>query len=186
MKSAGGLSFPHRVQDDKTIILRNSLIEVNQTGFLMISPYANGGRSDCCVFVLFFLAEYRKSTEKDVYTHTEWINDVNGVREIEACRICAGTSVRIRGVTVGNVIHVNPSLRNIAADFEVQDDKTIILRNSLTEVNQSGFLMVTIIDISFRNPIPTPSLGTLDKNYHKDVKNVLLSVIEKGLRINKE
>lgn len=37
----------------------------------------------------------------------------------QACGICTGTPVRIRGVTVGNVIRVNPSLRSIEAVVEV-------------------------------------------------------------------
>lgn len=37
----------------------------------------------------------------------------------QACGICTGTPVRIRGVTVGNVIRVNPSLRCIEAVVEV-------------------------------------------------------------------
>ncbi|OIW04168.1 hypothetical protein TanjilG_00728 [Lupinus angustifolius] len=86
----------------------------------------------------------------------------------QACGICNGTPVRVRGVTVGNVIRVNPSLRNIEAVVEVEDDKTIIPRNSLIEVNQSGLLMETIIDITPRNPIPTPSLGPLDKDCPKE------------------
>ena len=37
----------------------------------------------------------------------------------QASGICTGTPVRIRGVTVGNVIRVNPSLKNIEAVVEV-------------------------------------------------------------------
>lgn len=37
----------------------------------------------------------------------------------QACGICMGTPVRIRGVTVGNVIRVNPSLKSIEAVVEV-------------------------------------------------------------------
>ncbi|PKI63820.1 hypothetical protein CRG98_015804, partial [Punica granatum] len=36
----------------------------------------------------------------------------------QACGICTGTPVRIRGVTVGNVIRVNSSLRKIEAVVE--------------------------------------------------------------------
>ncbi|XP_061352327.1 protein TRIGALACTOSYLDIACYLGLYCEROL 2, chloroplastic-like isoform X2 [Gastrolobium bilobum] len=86
----------------------------------------------------------------------------------QACGISTGTPVRIRGVTVGNVIRVNPSLKSIEAVVEVDDDKTIIPRNSLVEVNQSGLLMETIIDISPRDPIPTPSVGPLDKDCTKE------------------
>lgn len=36
-----------------------------------------------------------------------------------ACGMCTGTPVRIRGVNVGNVIRVNPSLKNVEAVVEV-------------------------------------------------------------------
>ncbi|KAF2300277.1 hypothetical protein GH714_011378 [Hevea brasiliensis] len=55
----------------------------------------------------------------------------------QACGICTGTPVRIRGVTVGNVIQVNPSLRSIEAVVEVEDDKIIIPRNSLIDESVS-------------------------------------------------
>ncbi|PSS04244.1 Protein TRIGALACTOSYLDIACYLGLYCEROL 2 like [Actinidia chinensis var. chinensis] len=86
----------------------------------------------------------------------------------QACGICTGTPVRIRGVTVGNVIRVNPSLKSIEAVVEVEDDKIIIPRNSLVEVNQSGLLMETLIDITPRDPIPTPSVGPLDPECVKE------------------
>ncbi|GAB4835667.1 Protein TRIGALACTOSYLDIACYLGLYCEROL 2, chloroplastic [Ancistrocladus abbreviatus] len=86
----------------------------------------------------------------------------------QACGICTGTPVRIRGVNVGNVIRVNPSLKSIEAVVEVDDDKIIIPRNSLVEVNQSGLLMETIIDITPQDPIPTPSVGPLDQGCDKE------------------
>ncbi|VFQ72458.1 unnamed protein product [Cuscuta campestris] len=85
-----------------------------------------------------------------------------------ASGICTGTPVRIRGVNVGNVIRVNPSLRSIEAVVEVEDDKIIIPRNSLVEVNQSGLLMETMIDITPRDPIPTPLVGPLDQDCLKE------------------
>ncbi|XP_043702562.1 protein TRIGALACTOSYLDIACYLGLYCEROL 2, chloroplastic [Telopea speciosissima] len=86
----------------------------------------------------------------------------------QACGICTGTPVRIRGVTVGNVIRINPSLKSIEAVVEVEDDKVIIPQNSLIEVNQSGLLMETLIDITPRNPLPTPSVGPLDPECVKE------------------
>ncbi|CAM8975172.1 unnamed protein product [Rhodiola kirilowii] len=86
----------------------------------------------------------------------------------QACGICTGTPVRIRGVTVGNVIRVNPSLRSIEAVVEVEDAKIVIPRNSLIEVNQSGLLMETMIDITPKEPIPTPVVGPLDMDCDKE------------------
>ncbi|KAK4347688.1 hypothetical protein RND71_034027 [Anisodus tanguticus] len=86
----------------------------------------------------------------------------------QACGICTGTPVRIRGVNVGNVIKVNPSLRNVEAVVEVEDDKIIIPRNSLVEVNQSGLIMETMIDITPRDPIPIPLAGPLDPDCVKE------------------
>ncbi|XP_028758851.1 protein TRIGALACTOSYLDIACYLGLYCEROL 2, chloroplastic isoform X2 [Neltuma alba] len=86
----------------------------------------------------------------------------------QACGICTGTPVRIRGATVGNVIRVNPSLKCIEAIAEIEDDKTIIPRNSLVEVNQSGLLMETLVDITPRDPIPAPSVGPLHPECPKE------------------
>ncbi|KAI9074773.1 hypothetical protein K1719_043250 [Acacia pycnantha] len=86
----------------------------------------------------------------------------------QACGLSTGTPVRIRGVTVGNVVHVNPSLESIEAVVEIEDDKTIIPRNSLIEVNQSGLLMDTMIDITPRDPVPTPIAGPLDQECQKE------------------
>ncbi|KAL4188857.1 hypothetical protein AMTRI_Chr08g162570 [Amborella trichopoda] len=86
-----------------------------------------------------------------------------------ACGICMGTPVRIRGVTVGTVVGVNPSLKSIDAVVEVEDDKIIIPRNSLVEVNQSGLLMETMIDITPQEPLPSPSsVGPLDPDCLKE------------------
>lgn len=86
----------------------------------------------------------------------------------QACGIGTGTPVRIRGVNVGNVVRVNPSLKSIEAVVEVDDDKTFIPRNSIVEVNQSGLLMETMIDITPKDPIPTPSVGPLDPECDKE------------------
>lgn len=86
----------------------------------------------------------------------------------KACGICTGTPVRIRGVNVGNVVRVNSSLKSVEAVVEVDDDKIIIPRNSLVEVNQSGLLMETMIDITPKDPIPIPTHGPLDLECDKE------------------
>lgn len=79
-----------------------------------------------------------------------------------ACGICVGTPVRMRDVIIGQVINVNSSIKSIEAVVEVEDVKIIIPRNSLVEVNQSGLLMETRIDITPQNPLPTTSVGPID------------------------
>ncbi|KAL5220821.1 hypothetical protein ABZP36_025534 [Zizania latifolia] len=86
----------------------------------------------------------------------------------QACGICVGTPVRIRGVTVGTVVRVDSSLSTIDAYVEVEDDKIIVPRNSVVEVNQSGLLMETMIDITPKDPLPTPSVGPLDPDCSKE------------------
>ncbi|KAL5052648.1 hypothetical protein RYX36_033330 [Vicia faba] len=80
----------------------------------------------------------------------------------QASGISTGTPVRIRGVIVGDVIRVNPSLTSIEAVVEIEDDKTILPCNSLVEVNQSGLLMETIIDITPRDPLFNPLFLAVD------------------------
>ncbi|KAK1325373.1 hypothetical protein QJS10_CPA01g01446 [Acorus calamus] len=117
----------------------------------------------------------------------------------QACGICMGTPVRIRGVTVGSVVRVNPSLKSIDAVVEVDDEKIIIPRNALVEVNQSGLLMETLIDITPRDPLPTPSIEAMaedvqpllaelrDSSLLKDVENLtkgLVAATEDLRRVN--
>lgn len=77
----------------------------------------------------------------------------------QACGIAVGTPVRIRGVDVGSVVGVRPSLEKIDAVVEIIDDKVVIPRNALIEVNQSGLISETLIDITPQPPIPEPTVG---------------------------
>ncbi|GLJ21603.1 hypothetical protein SUGI_0401350 [Cryptomeria japonica] len=86
----------------------------------------------------------------------------------QACGITVGTPVRIRGFTVGSVVRVKPSLEKIDATIQVVDDRIVIPRNSFVEVNQSGLLMETLIDITPRPPIPNATAGPLDPDCSKE------------------
>lgn len=86
----------------------------------------------------------------------------------QACGITVGTPVRIRGFTVGSVVRVKPSLEKIDATIQVVDDRIVIPRNSFVEVNQSGLLMETLIDITPRPPIPNATTGPLDPGCSKE------------------
>jgi len=59
-------------------------------------------------------------------------------------------------------------MRVVCYVLQIEDDKIIIPRNSLVEVNQSGLLMETMIDIMPRNPIPEPSVGPLHPECGKE------------------
>ncbi|KAI5075009.1 hypothetical protein GOP47_0010970 [Adiantum capillus-veneris] len=76
--------------------------------------------------------------------------------------ICVGTPVRIRGVDVGNVVSVKSSLDSIDVVIQILDAKIVIPRGSLVEVNQSGLLMDTLIDVTPPNQLPQPTVGPLD------------------------
>lgn len=79
-----------------------------------------------------------------------------------ASGITIGTVVRIRGVDVGTVINVRPCLERIDAKIQVTDSSMYIPRNAFVEVNQSGLVGETLIDITPMNPVPRPSVGPLD------------------------
>lgn len=80
----------------------------------------------------------------------------------QACGITVGTPVRIRGVDVGSVVKVTPSLEKIDVTAEVSDAAIVIPRTSLVEVNQSGLISETLIDITPRPPLPRPRFSALD------------------------
>ncbi|KAH9300236.1 hypothetical protein KI387_011819, partial [Taxus chinensis] len=86
----------------------------------------------------------------------------------QAPGLTVGTPVRIRGFTVGSVVKVKPSLEKIDATIQVVDDRVVIPRNSIVEVNQSGLITETLIDITPRPPIPTTTAGPLDPDCNKE------------------
>ncbi|CAM6122397.1 unnamed protein product [Calypogeia fissa] len=76
--------------------------------------------------------------------------------------ITVGTPVRIRGVDVGSVVAMRPSLERIDVVVQVADQGIVIPRNSLVENNQCGLIAETMIDIMPRDPLPQPTVGPLD------------------------
>eukprot|EP00775_Hariotina_reticulata_P007426 gene7426-7635_t len=79
-----------------------------------------------------------------------------------ACGITVGTPVRIRGVAVGSVLNVKPSLDKVDVLVEVNDMATVIPRNSVIEANQSGLIAEPLVDITPQLPLPTYSASPLD------------------------
>jgi len=71
-----------------------------------------------------------------------------------ACGITVGTPVRVRGVRVGNVLSVRPTLESVDVLVEVEDANIVIPRNATIEANQSGLVAETMIDVTPKLPIP--------------------------------
>lgn len=80
-----------------------------------------------------------------------------------ACGITVGTPVRVRGVPVGGVLSVQPSLERVDVLVEIRDSATVIPRNSLIEANQSGLIAEPLVDITPQVPIPVYVANPLDE-----------------------
>mmetsp|Transcript_26472 Transcript_26472/g.57755 ORF Transcript_26472/g.57755 Transcript_26472/m.57755 type:complete len:394 (+) Transcript_26472:321-1502(+) len=85
-----------------------------------------------------------------------------------ACGITIGTPVRIRGVQVGQVLNVKPSLERVDVLCEVNDVGTVIPRNSVIEANQSGLIAEPLLDITPQLPIPAWKHGPGDAECDKE------------------
>ncbi|CAK0785439.1 hypothetical protein CVIRNUC_008648 [Coccomyxa viridis] len=89
-----------------------------------------------------------------------------------ACGIGVGTPVRIRGVPVGSVLTVNPSLEKVEVLVEIKKSSTVIPRNSHIEANQSGLIAEPLIDITPQLPIPDYKANPLDPECEAEGKVV--------------
>ena len=85
-----------------------------------------------------------------------------------ACGIQVGTPVRVRGVGVGSVLSVRPSLEQVDVLVEIDDVGIRIPRTSLVEANQSGLIAETLIDITPRVPVPKSKAGPLDSGCEQE------------------
>lgn len=66
----------------------------------------------------------------------------------EACGVRVGTPIRVRGVPVGSVQSVKPSMDRVDVLVEVADQATVIPRDSHVEANQSGLIAEPLIDVT--------------------------------------
>lgn len=89
-----------------------------------------------------------------------------------ACGISVGTPVRIRGVPVGGVLSVQPSLERVDVLVEIRDATTVVPRNSLIEANQSGLIAEPLIDITPQVPVPEYTANPLDEACESEGKVV--------------
>lgn len=81
--------------------------------------------------------------------------------------------LQIRGVPVGSVLSVQPSLQQVNVLVEIKEPTTVIPRNSLIEANQSGLIAESLIDITPQLPIPDYKVCTLRVLLFSDISAVL-------------
>jgi len=80
----------------------------------------------------------------------------------QACGVTIGTPVRIRGVQVGQVLNVRPSLERVDVLCEMDDVSSVVPRNSVVEANQSGLIAEPLLDITPQLPLPVWAAGPAD------------------------
>jgi phospholipid/cholesterol/gamma-HCH transport system substrate-binding protein len=80
-----------------------------------------------------------------------------------ACGLIPGSAVRIRGVPIGRVVAVTPTLRNVDVTIEVDEVHTVIPRNSQVQANQSGLIAVTEVEITPQLPLEPHQYSPLDR-----------------------
>ena len=86
-----------------------------------------------------------------------------------AMGITVGTPVRIRGVQVGSVLSLRPSMERVDVLCEIDDEALRIPKNALVEANQSGLIAETLIDVTPRAPLPPASAaGPKDARCHDE------------------
>ncbi|CAI5993613.1 unnamed protein product [Closterium sp. NIES-64] len=84
------------------------------------------------------------------------------VRFPKACGILVGTPVRMRGIAVGSVVAVRPSLTSVDVVVEILDEDIVIPRGTPIFLNQSGLIAETLIDMTPLLPIPEYDAGPRD------------------------
>ena len=59
-----------------------------------------------------------------------------------------GTPVRMRGVNIGSVVGIKPSITSVDAVLQIKDEKIAIPKDAKIEINQLGLIAETMIDIT--------------------------------------
>lgn len=94
----------------------------------------------------------------------------------DALGLNAGSAVKYRGIKVGQVRSLTPSVNGVLAQVEIMPASLVIPRNSLVEVTQSGF--IGQVELSIRpkdgDSLPTQTIATLSPFQPKCDKAVIL------------
>lgn len=79
-----------------------------------------------------------------------------------------GTPVRIRGVNVGSVVGIKPSITSVDTVIEIKDQGIAIPKDSKIEINQLGLIAETMIDITPKDTKPEFRSSPLDAECAKE------------------
>lgn len=69
--------------------------------------------------------------------------------------------MQLRGIQIGSVLNVQPHLDRVDVLLEIDDENTVIPRNSRLYANQSGLIAEPLVDIMPQDPIPEYSASPL-------------------------
>jgi phospholipid/cholesterol/gamma-HCH transport system substrate-binding protein len=97
------------------------------------------------------------------FTVTAEFDRINGVQP--------GTTVRYRGVAVGRISRLTPLANGVEVKLDISPADLIIPQDSELEVNQSGLLGETLLDLMPRKPLPEGAVASkpLDQNCDRSV-----------------
>ncbi|BAY07457.1 MlaD family protein [Calothrix sp. NIES-2098] len=108
-----------------------------------------------------------------------WLNRVSASRSsykaivefANAGGMQKGSTVRYRGVKVGNISAIRPMANNIEVEIEIVQPDLIIPKDVVVEANQSGLISESIIDITPKSSIPAGAVTAkpLDKNCDRNL-----------------
>lgn len=109
-------------------------------------------------FVLLFLWLNRFTSARNSYKAIVEFANAGGMQK--------GSSVRYRGVKVGNISQIQPRANAVDVVIEITSPDLIIPSNVKVEANQSGLISESIIDITPNTSIPADATTAkpLDKN----------------------
>ncbi|QSJ15972.1 MCE family protein [Nostoc sp. UHCC 0702] len=109
-------------------------------------------------FVLLFLWLNRITSARSSYKAIVEFVNAGGMQK--------GSSVRYRGVKVGNISQIQPRANAVDVVIEITSPDLIIPSNVTVEANQSGLISESIIDITPKTSLSTEAITgkPLDKN----------------------
>jgi hypothetical protein len=91
------------------------------------------------------------------------------VSDVHFCNVSSAAGddyvcLQLRGIQVGSVLNVQPHLDRVDVLIQVDDENTVIPRNSRLFANQSGLIAEPLVDIMPQYPIPDYEASPLADN----------------------